>query len=131
MLHPPSASRTGKQEVVSTMRRPETAPRKEPAAAGRDRRRRSRAAAIAALAAILGLGLARGLVGRSVPVAQPGPAGSGNLLVNGSFEQPIGGLLTLGPPTSWWQRFQMWWRINNDFNRALINRRQRPVYVPF
>src|SRR5438034_6456435 len=104
---------------------------KEPAVAGLDRPRRRRAAIIAALAMILALGIAWALVIRPAPVVPLGSPGSSNLLVNGSFEQPVGSLLTIGPPVSWWQRFQMWYRINSEINRVSVGRRQRPVYVPF
>src|SRR6266571_2734439 len=113
------------------MRRPQTASRDEPAAAGPDRPRHRRAAIIAALGMILALGIAWALVSGLAPVTLPRISGSGNLLVNGSFEQPVGSLLTIGPPVSWWQRFQMWYRINSEINRVSVGRLPRHVYVPF
>src|SRR5712691_12502494 len=104
---------------------------KERAVAGPERRRRRRAAIITALAMILALGIAWALVSRPAPLVPLGTPGSANLLVNGSFEQPVGSLLTIGHSASWWQRFQMWYRFNNEINRISISRRQRPVYAPF
>jgi hypothetical protein len=112
------------------MRPLETDSRDKPAARGRHRSRR-RAVAIAAIGIILALGIAWGLVRQSSPLAPRGTPRSANLLVNGSFEQPVGSLLTIGHSMSWWQRFQIWYRINSEINRTSISRRQRPVYVPF
>src|SRR5947209_2881393 len=113
------------------MRQLGTVLRKERAVAGPERRRRRCAASIAALGMILALGIAWALVIIPAPVAPRGASGSGNLLINGSFEQPVGGLLTIGRPISWWQRFQVWYRFNSEINRVSISRRQRPVIFPF
>jgi uncharacterized protein DUF642 len=113
------------------MRQSGTILRKEPVVAGPERRRRRRTASIAALGMIPALGIVWALATMPAPIAPRGAPGSGNLLVNGSFEQPVGGLLTLGRSISWWQRFQMWYRFNSEINRLSISRRQRPVYFPF
>src|SRR5713101_2842445 len=106
------------------MRQLRTILRKEPAVAGPEQSRRRRAASIAALGMILALGIAWALLIMPAPVAPRGAPGSGNLLLNGSFEQPVGSLLTIGRSISWWQRFQMWYRFNSEINRMSISRRQ-------